>query len=260
MIVVTNTGGRPDALALCARWMARQTIGGPVSWIVAHDVDLTDAEREALDAMPAHWRVETIRADWTWRPGRITQAALLRLALRRARDVMAHGEPVAIVEDDDYYPARYLADIAEMAARCDPRYAVVGYSLATYYNVRHRMYRHMRNVSHASLCESAVVGEAVDMLMDICATRERSSDRKAFIDIEMWARARASKPHAEPMAMLCEGAPGRDRPIGMKGLPGRGGIGSGHAPGRNWGRDPSLAWLRAAIGVDAEHYARFACT
>ena len=260
MIVVTNTGGRPEALALCARWMTRQTYAGRVRWIVAHDIDLTDAEREALGAASARWEVETIRASWTWQRGRVTQAALLGLALRRARECVAHGEPVAIVEDDDYYPANYLRDVFGVAANCDPRFAVVGFRHATYYNVRHRMYRHMRNADHASLCETAVVGAALDVLMSICAARAASRDRSTFIDIELWARAGARKRHAEPVTMLGEGRPGTDRPLGIKGMPGRSGIGSGHAPGRNWARDPDGAWLAAAIGGDALEYRRFACT
>jgi hypothetical protein len=42
--------------------------------------------------------------------------------------------------------------------------------------------------------------------------------------------------------------------VGIKGLPGRKGLGLGHRPDHRFTPDPDFAKLREWIGADAEHY------
>lgn len=252
VVVLTNTGGRPEAFDLCVEHMRRQCYTGEVTWIVAHDVDMP--ELAATQAMPSNWRVVPVRAPWTWRVGQNTQAQLLALGIRRAKASGAGELPLLIVEDDDYYPPQYLRRMTDAMRRVDAAFGVVGYARACYYNVGVLMYREMRNMHHASLCESGVIGRAVDEFLGICDARAKQRGNNGFIDIELWARANARHRGAH----LMSGRPGT-RPIGMKGLPGRAGIGSVHRVSGIWRPDPDGDWLRSHIGDEiASRYRRFA--
>jgi hypothetical protein len=253
MIIVTPTGGRPEAFALCVGHMIRQTYVGEVDWVITHDVDMP--ELSATDVLPSHWRVHPVRAPWTWVAGMSTQAALLALGLRRAMEHGAGARPVLIVEDDDYYPPQYLVSMADAARKVWPECAAVGYMRAWYYNVRARCWKAMHNIAHASLCETAVIGRAVHELLRICDERARNPLRKGFIDIDLWHRMHQM--HRKGIAYLMDRVPGA-RPIGIKGMPGRPGIGSGHRPSGRWTPDHDLSWLRQHIGAeDAEAYRRY---
>jgi len=45
--------------------------------------------------------------------------------------------------------------------------------------------------------------------------------------------------------------------VGIKGMPGRAGLGEGHAGHPRYAPDPSLNVLRQWLGPDAGHYARY---
>jgi hypothetical protein len=253
MIVVTPTGGRPEAFEFCVAYMVRQTYIGDVDWIIAHDIDMPELSATAI--MPTNWRVHPVRAPWTWAEGMNTQAALMALGLRRAMEHGAGQRPVLIVEDDDFYPKQYLRRMADAFRRVSPACGAVGYIRTTYYNVHNRTWRAMHNHQHASLCETGVIGSAVDMLLRICDQRARNPHRKGFLDIDLWAGVHQVR--RKDAVHFMEAKPGL-RPVGIKGMPGRPGIGSGHRPNGKWTADHDLTWLREHIGfADAEAYRRF---
>jgi hypothetical protein len=233
--------------------MIRQTYIGKVDWIIAHDVDMP--ELSATDVLPSNWRVHPVRAPWTWTEGMNTQAALMALGLRRAMEHGAEQRPVLIVEDDDYYPKQYLVSMEDGFRKVRPECAAVGYMRAWYYDVRARTWKAMYNIAHASLCETGVIGRAVHELLRICDERARHPHRKGFIDIDLWNRMHQM--YRKGIVYLMDQVPGA-RPIGIKGMPGRAGVGSGDRPNGGWTPDHDLAWLRRHIGdEDAEAYRRF---
>lgn len=243
MIVITNTGGRPDAFALCATYMRRQTYAGRVTWVIAHDLD--DVPEPA--DMPANWTVRMVRAPWTWAPGMNTQAALLSLALDEAVKARENeAEPIAIVEDDDWYAPGWLAAIHQ-AMR--PGVDIFGERHALYYNVRTLTWRCMGNRQHASLCNTAIAWRGVDALQRELAVRLRPrAQRSLFIDLDLWRNPLLQRVLVDSRHV-----------VGIKGMPGRGGIGSGHSARANgYAYDPMMAKLRELIGEDAEGYRRTA--
>jgi hypothetical protein len=102
----------------------------------------------------------------------------------------------------------------------------------------------MRNQRNASLCETGIRAELLPFLADVC----RESPQ--FIDYRLWAGCGAA--NSELIAV--------DRVVGIKGLPGRPGIGVGHRPDERpgqWTADPELTVLREWIGEDVELYREF---
>jgi hypothetical protein len=236
--VITPTGGRPQAFTLCRRWMSRQTYRGTVQWLVVDDCDpptaLPELEKYGTPFLNASGcEVQVIRPELRWQHGQNTLARNLLAVL----DVIRF-EKVVFVEDDDWYSADYL----EFMSGLLDKHEIVGEAPARYYHVPSRLYRTLPNARHASLCQTGIRADIVPRMREIC--REPSG---TFIDVRLWEGA--------PRAGLSD-SPGHC--VGMKGLPGRAGIGIGHRPegrGADWKSDTDRAVLRSWLGnTDAEAY------
>lgn len=223
--LLTATGARPDAFALCERWMAAQTYAGPVTWIVVDDGPVA----QPVTKSPKGWVQVVVRPAPFWQPGQNTQARNLLKGL----DAVDPAHPLVIIEDDDYYSPEWLEHVAAMLDRAE----LVGEFLARYYNIAQRCGRQLSNKNHASLCSTAMRGRALETFRIACKRNPK------FIDLELWNRHRSR--------FLFGG----HRVVGIKGLPGRGGIGMGHRDDFRGDFDPDGALLRQWVGDDARHYA-----
>ena len=202
---ITPTGGRPEALALCHRWMERQT--RPLDeWVVVDDGGVTDEN---------------------------TQAANLLAAIDQ---VTATADVVLVIEDDDWYSPRYVEHMIDLAERSE----LFGDGRARYYNVATSRWAQLHNTAHASLCQTGWRASLTPLVRDVLATGP------AWIDIELWKRAAGRGRVNEPGVVRC---------VGVKGLPGRPGIGVGHRA--DFGTpDRDREMLRQWVGLeDAEVYA-----
>lgn len=224
MQLLTATGCRPQAWALCERWMMAQTYAGPVRWIVVDDGE----EPQAITFEREGWELEVIRPRPFWAPGQNTQARNLLAGLER----VDRAGVLVIVEDDDHYSRDWLSIVDKRMRLAE----LIGEVPARYFNVATLRGRTCGNVNHSSLCATAMRGAAIDRLAEVCATHPK------FIDLQLW------KHHASRRVFQGEAV------TGIKGLPGREGIGVGHRP--NFGtHDPGARLLRAWVGrADAEVY------
>ena len=226
LTLLTTTGARPEAFALCERWMAAQTFRGPVRWVIVDD----GAEPQIVSLSRDGWFVEVHRRRPYWSPGENTQGANLRHALEQ----IDASERVVIIEDDDWYAPGWL-EVVDAQLRL---FELVGEISAHYYHVVSRRYRDMGNVKHASLCSTAMRGAALALFRAIVSRQE------TFYDILLYQKFTAHR--------LFDGR----SVIGMKGLPGRAGIGSGHDRGFVGDVDASGEILRMWVGDKAaEAYA-----
>lgn len=224
LTLLTATGARPAAWALCERWMARQDYTGPVRWIIVDD----GPEPQPVTFRRDGWQLVLMRPSPPWAPGQNTQARNLLKGLAAVDPT----ESLLIIEDDDWYAADWLTTVA-----AELQYAeLVGEHRARYYNVEQRRGRQLANTGHASLCSTAMRGSALQDFADACRSRPK------FIDLELWRRPRARRLF------------GGHRVVGIKGLPGRSGIGMGHDHEFRGEDDVSGALLRDWIGDDAEVY------
>jgi hypothetical protein len=226
--LLTVTGERPDAFAICQKWMQRQTYEGRVEWII---VDDGRVESNMIYQPPPDWSVVFARPEQKWQPGMNTQAANLRAGL----ELIGDG-PVVIIEDDDWYSPDWLAACAAGLKSAD----LFGECFAIYYNVASRVRLDISNANHASLCATAMKGAAIDAL------REQVERAPKFIDLKLWNEFNGTKALRNPRLEK------RRHVVGIKGMPGRANIGIGHElKGRS---DPDGVLLREIIGEDAAEY------
>ena len=220
LTLLTTTGERPLAWALCQRWMRGQDYPGAVHWLIVDDGVIPQHRHP----MPEGWTWEVIRPRPFWRPGDNTQTRNLLAGLER------HGDgPLVIIEDDDWYGPRWLSLCAAALETAD----LVGMVPARYYQVAARGYWPRFNRQHASLCCTALRGPAVALMRKIC---ER---QVSLVDIDLWRLFKGPKRFIKD-PQVC----------GIKGLPGRPGITNAHRS-VTYTPDPDGAKLREYVGEEA---------
>jgi hypothetical protein len=225
LTLLTATGARPQAWAICERLMAAQDYAGPVRWIIVDD----GPEPQAVTFKRHCWQLVVIRPAPLWQPGQNTQARNLLKGL----ECVDRRDPLAIIEDDDHYHKDYLAEVFRRLQRAE----LVGECKARYYNLALKRGRQLSNSGHASLCSTAMRGPAIETFRQACLKAPK------FIDLELWRRHPSR--HLFSLGLV----------TGIKGLPGRGGIGMGHRDDFKGTADPDLTLLRQWIGDDVELYA-----
>lgn len=171
-----------------------------------------------------HWTLDVIRPKKKWRKGNNTQAANLRAALDRSE-----GEVIVIIEDDDYYRPDWL----ETVANAIHGHHAVGEAPSRYYNVATGRCAMMRNKAPSLGC-TAFRASLKNKLLGACQAG-------TYIDVHFWRGITGAR-------ILPPG-----RVVGIKGLPGRGGIGVGHRD--DFGQaDAGGSILRSWLGEDRSIY------
>jgi len=241
IIAITCTGARPEAFALCEKYMARQTVQ-PDLWLVVDDCD---------PATKCTMGQTVIRPEPRWPefPEPNTQHRNMMAAVDYYRQKTYNPKDetkIIFFEDDDWYAPDYIQRQSSMLD-LNGGLAIVGETPARYYHVKNRAFRifneaEMNNPTpHASLCATAIRAGLFHTLVDALESR-------AWIDTYLWRKE-------GPWGTLYEGS----SVVGIKGMPGRPGVSQCHrqeADGR-WSGDPDLSRLRQWIGSDADAYKRF---
>ena len=225
LTLLTATGARPQAWAILEQLMMRQTYTGPVHWIIVDDGE----EAQPITFEREGWTLTLVRPNPRWRHGQNTQARNLLEGMRLVKPTAR----LVIIEDDDAAHPDYLCAVDRWLDRAD----LVGESYARYYNIATRRYRQLSNANHASLCSTAMKGAAIE------AFRRELNPGVQFIDINLWRNFRGPKAlHRTQMV------------VGIKGQPGRGGIGMGHNPDFAGQVDSDGSILRQWLGTNADLY------
>jgi GT2 family glycosyltransferase/SAM-dependent methyltransferase len=225
LTLITPTGDRPEAFALCERWMAHQRFAGTIQWIVVDD----GRQPTACKAGQLLLRREPVATD----PPH-TLAANLRTALPHVR-----GRRVLIIEDDDYYGPGYLATMTRWLEVAD----LVGEVGAKYYDLRFG-WRQFHEHTHASLCRTGFTRAVLPALAALIGQDDPSVDQR------LWAAWRGTTfrsrdPGGE--SRLC---------VGIKGMPGRPPPAVGRWP---YAPDLDFVQLKQWVGEDdAKAYVPFA--
>ena len=232
--LITPTGGRAVQIKLCSTFMQRQTYTGKVVWII-----IDDCMPRTTDIIP-----ENFRENWTiiksypiplWNPGLNTQGRNLSVGINillqnyNEKDI----EGVFIIEDDDYYRPVYLE---RMMVQMN-NFRLIGEINTIYYNVFYRRFFNNGNNCHASLFQIAFSSEAIPMFRECFPAR--------FIDAHFFMLAAGQGVNLFNENTLS---------IGIKGLPGRAGIGAGHGRAMNMRQDINLNYLNSLIGPDTALY------
>lgn len=224
LTLLTATGARSKAWAICEMWMARQTYRGKVRWIVVDDGEVAQPITFSKD----NWTLEVIRPTPYWQKGMNTQARNLRAGM----NVISNVERVVFIEDDDWYAADWLETIDKKFDKAE----LIGEANARYYNLAQKSYKEMNNTLHSSLCSTAIRGQALETFRSVCR------DSIQFIDHTLW--------QAHSNNHLFSG----QRVLGIKGIEGRLGIGIGHSKYFRGTKDVGGKILKSWIGDDSLVY------
>ena len=213
--IITLTGDRPVCLSFLQKWLLQQTVQ-PEQWIVVDDGNIS-------------YRPE-IACDYFRRERKYTDPKFtLVLNLKEALKLVKHDK-ILFMEDDEYYAPKYIETMVERLNT----YNIVGLGNSKYYHIPSSTYYVHSNHNHASLAQTGIKGQFVNVLKSVL-------DGDSFLDIRLWGYLTQSKKlnWGNAKIDLSKGLEiGKDGYLfsdnddslyaGMKGMPGRGGIGSGH--------------------------------
>ena len=232
--LITMTGARAAQFNICQQLMMKQTYTGKVAWVIVDDALPRTTDIVTSDFRG--WDIMKVYPVPRWQPGENTQARNIVAGIQALIDKYPKKEieAIFIIEDDDYYRPVYLE---RMMANFGT-YDIIGERNTIYYNVVHRRYITNPNTAHASLFQTAFRYDVIPLLQ-VCLSHK-------FIDCTLW-------PMVQNRRLFYE----HDLAVGMKGMPGRGGIGAGHGNQMNMIDDRSLNYLRALIGEDYRYYEGF---
>lgn len=231
--LITPTGGRPAQFTLCRQWMLNQDYPGEVTWIIVDDANPVTTLSVGEEFKP-RWTIIKIYPFPYWKTGQNTQARNISAGLQALTENYDKKdiEGIFIIEDDDYYRPCYLR---VMMSKFKDNY-VIGETNTIYYNVEYRRFITNPNTIHASLFQTAFRPEMIKTFNESLMNK--------FIDCVFWR-------NAERKYLFYE----HDLAVGIKGMPGRGGIGAGHSKAMNMRDDRNMNYLRMLIGSeDAKNY------
>lgn len=235
---ITCTGDRPLAFSLSKKWIESQK-QKPSRWIIIDDGKVPIEEK--LDAS----YIQYIRREPQETDPKHTMIMNLKEGLRHVL-----GDKVFIWEDDEYYSPDYIRDLSALL----DKYEVVGIGRSKYYHLRSRTFYAHPNMGHASLAQTCFRKSFLPPLNKII-------DGDSFLDIRIWGSINPGQVNLKETGkseIISKDGRGyifddkkKSLYVGMKGLPGRGGIGSGH---KGIGtHDPTGSKLREWIWND-EHF------
>ena len=214
--LLTPTGGRPECIQFLARYINNQTYQGDMTWVIVDDCD------PATPIPDVRCQVIPVRPDWRWKPGMNTQAESIMAGLRQIDDENAR---ILIMEDDDIYLPNHVANIVQHLETYD----LVGEAAAPYYNVSTGKYRKMGTGQHCALASTGLKDEAIDAFIDVLEPGSR------FIDSRLWRGF-----HGHKIQLRTQNV------VGVKGMPGREGIGVGHR--KSFGKKDIRNEFQALVG------------
>lgn len=217
--VITPTADQPRGMELLEVYVSRQTVQ-PREWIVVDD----GTKHAELTLGQDHIKLPRVYE------GGKSLANNLMTAL-----AVAKGDAVIIMEHDDWYAPNHI----EICARELEGFEATGCRIARYFNVAHKCWKIFPNHGSA-LCNTAFTKDA--------AAKMAHSARWAFdngsisVDGRFWDSVKLANCHEIQTV------------VGIKGMPGRKGLGIGHRPNGTWNRDESFDKLREWIGNDTNFY------
>ena len=232
---ITCTGDRPLAFDLCRRWMEKQLLQ-PYQWIVVDDghVPLPNPPTD----IPY---VQYIRREP--KQGEPKHTMLLNFATAVPHVV---GQKIMVIEDDEYYAPGYIDHMATLLES----YEIVGIGRSKYYYLPQFKYYAHDNMGHASLAQTVFRVSFLNRNKQLFTTGD------SFLDLRLWRVINGSNADYFKLPKRIRDSVSRGREgyifdddglslyCGIKGLPGRKGIGSGHGNHGFYRPDPNKGVLR----------------
>ncbi len=195
LTLITPTGDRPLAFALCQNWMRKQTLQ-PTQWIV-----IDDGKTPMKPFVPMQY----VRREP--RPDDSEHTLILNL---KTTMPLIRGDKIIIIEDDEYYASNY---IEVMSTKLD-EHEIVGIGRSKYYHLMSGCYAQIGNMHYASFAEMAFRSSFLPEFIKFL-------DGGLYLDVRIWKSINGNRTY-----LFFDDD--RSLYVGMKGMPGRHGIGGGH--------------------------------
>lgn len=245
--VITCTGDRPICFDLLKQWMENQILK-PMEWIIIDD-GKTPMSKDIVDSLPSY--ATLLRREPLSTDPKHTMNINLLSALK-----FVQGDFIAFMEDDEYYAPEYLSAMNERMKN----HSVVGICKSRYYHLPTAHYCIHLNMDHASLAQTIMSIEHLEKFKQLL-------DGDPFVDIRIWTdivgvdiwgkKGFNSAGHVfnNGRGILFDDVFTKEfLYVGMKGMPGRTGIGSGH---KGLGRfDPNFTMLKTWI-KNGDHLSKY---
>lgn len=208
--VITPTGDTPVALKLCHKWMKAQANVNKhkILWIISddsrHPMCPLVLDREDI-------KVLHLQNPYS-KPGPVSMATNLLTAINHAE-----GDHIMIMEHDDFYSPFHIQNLVAHLEEYD----AAGSVWQHYYNLASRSYKLYRNKGSA-LCCTAFKRHLLPYFVEAvkwCKEHEHKGMDRRFWDILTITTPHKVNIYDDLKNPTC---------IGIKGLPGRPGIGVGH--------------------------------
>lgn len=226
--IITLTGDRPEAFSRCEYYLTRSQ---NINFDECHWIVVDDGHTPIIPKRHCTYHVNKPRDD------------KLSSFLKNLRAGLSYvkSDNVIFFEDDDWYSPDYLQKILNYLNT----YEIVGEGLSYYYSVQTLNYKRNNNYNHASLCSTAFKSKFIPKILEI------TEKATTFVDTHFWDWCRRKKisRYIYTHEIHC---------VGIKNMPGRSGIGSGHRlhKRKHYLQDnDNLDKLREIIGdEDANYY------
>lgn len=228
--LVTVTADQPIGIAFLESFMRAQTVDVTgAHWVVIDDGDV-----------PARLTMGQQHILRTRELGCRPAESFCRNLLAALPHITT--EWAIFAEHDDYYSPRHLATLLELMGK--PKAQIAGDGLQRYYNVKERRWHPFVNIG-ACFCQTAMHASVLPILREVAQDQIKANHYG--VDQRVWRRVPQNR-----WSLKLAGTA-----LGIKGLPGRAGLGLGHRPTADWKPDLNLVQLRAWIGDAADLYAPF---
>jgi|WetSurMetagenome_2_1015567.scaffolds.fasta_scaffold23034_2 hypothetical protein len=208
--------------------MKAQTYNGSVIWVIVDDGETITTDFIANDFRKG-WTIQKIYPKPVWQKGQNTQGRNLAAGMKEIKKL--DPEFIFIIEDDDYYSPQYLD---QMMLR-KQSYDLIGEKNTIYYNVMNKRWCINGNDKWSSLFQTAFTPNVIPVFDKLY--------NEKFIDYVLFRKIKN-------INLFNAGNLG----VGIKGQPGRAGIGAGHGYIHNMLLDENMVKLRELIGDDFRYY------
>lgn len=235
--VITCTGDRPVCFNLLEKWIRNQTMQ-PMQWIVVDD---------GKEQTKTNLHCDYIRRE----PQKTDPKHTLLINIKEAYQHI-RGDMVLFFEDDEYYDPSYIEEMASKLRSFD----IAGIGRSKYYFLPGQKWYKHKNMGHASLAQTG-------FNMNFFAEAKSVLDGDPFYDIRLWRKINKNAENlylpdsqhqrANGKGIIFEDF-GKSLYAGMKGLPGRKGIGAGHTNTNYFAQDKDYQVLKQWIPKDYQDY------
>lgn len=243
---ITATGDRPICFDLLRKWVNDQKVK-PDQWIIVDDGDnpIPEIIIQSLPLFSQYIRREPKNNDPNF-----TLSLNIQEALK-----YVNGDKIIFLEDDEYYAPEYIQIISDKL----DQYNIVGLSRSRYYHLPSFTYYIHPNIDHASLAQTAFKKSVLSIFEQLL--------EDSFIDLRLWNKFIDKRFINHKKILHCgefkkesefllfnDAAFQQYLYVGMKGLPGRKGIGNGHSSKGIF--DPNKQMLKNWI-INKDHYDQY---